>query len=203
MHRSFDGEPWQLRSNGLPGPNEATFNDLTADPTSAGTVFVASTPSGVYRTRNDGQSWQPVNNGLPSGDLNVKGIAISPVSGRILISINGHGLWRSDDQGDSWVRSDSGITYNTTLQGSAGIPAFSPYDGDVVYAYNNDGSFVSHNGGKTWAPFNDCFNGNETLTTMAFHPAAPGTVLAGTAVSGIWSLTVVPGGRFYVPLAVR
>jgi photosystem II stability/assembly factor-like uncharacterized protein len=203
MHLSFDGNPWQARNNGLPASDQAQFTDLAADPTDPGTVYLTTNPFGVYRTENDGQTWQQVNDGLPAGDLNVRGIAVSPAGGRVLVSIAGHGLWRSDNQGDSWTRSDSGITYNTTLQGNVGIPAFSPTDSDIAYVYNNDGVFSSNDGGKTWTPFNDGFTGAETVNTMAFHAAAPDTIYAGTSVSGVWSLTVVPGGRFYVPVAIR
>lgn len=203
MNLSSGGGPWQARSNGLPNPNAALFNDLAADPTAPGVVFAATSPTGIYRTANDGLSWTPANTGLPAGDLNVRGIAISPVSGRILISVAGQGLWRSDNGGGSWIRSDSGITYNTTLQGNVGIPAFSPTDANTAFVYNNDGAFASSNGGATWTPFNEGFAGNETLTTMAFHAGAAGTIYAGTSVSGVWSLTAAPEGQVYVPVAIR
>lgn len=203
VHASADGGMWESRSAGLPAASAALFNDLAADPVDSGTLYVATNPQGVYRSTNGGQSWQPANSGLPSGDRNVRGIAVSPVGGRVLISVAGQGLWRSDNQGDSWTRSDSGITYNTTLQGNVGIPTFSPSDGDMAYVYNNDGVFISYDGGETWTAFNDGFSGAETVTTMAFHPAAPNTIYAGTSVSGVWSLTVVPSGRFYAPFILR
>lgn len=203
VHISANGGQWQSRSAGLPAPSATLFNDLAADPVDSGTLYVGVSPQGVFRSTNGGQSWQPANNGLPAGDLNVRGIAASPVSGRLLISIAGQGLWRSDNRGNSWSRADSGITYNTTLQGNVGIPTFSYADAEFVYVYNNDGVFVSFDGGESWAAFNDGFSGAETITTMAFHPAAVNTVYAGTSVAGVWSLTVVPGGRFYVPVVIR
>ena len=203
VHVSVNGGMWQSRSTGLPAASATLFNDLAADPVDSGTLYVVTNPQGVFRSTNGGQSWQPANDGLPSGDLNVRGIAASPVSGRLLISVSGQGLWRSDSRGNAWSRSDSGITYNTTLQGNVGIPTFSYVDEGFVYVYNNDGVFVSFNGGESWTAFNDGFSGAETVTTMAFHPAAVNTVYAGTSVSGVWSLTVVPGGRFYVPMTIR
>lgn len=203
VHVSVNGGMWQSRSAGLPAASATLFNDLAADPIDSGTLYVATNPQGVYRSTNGGQSWQPANNGLPAGDRNVRGIAISPVSGRLLISVIGQGLWRSDNQGASWTRSDNGVSYNSTLQGNVGIPTFSYADAEFVYVYNNDGVFVSFDGGENWSPFNDGFSGAETITTMAFHPAAVNTVYAGTSVSGTWSLTVVPGGRFYVPVVIR
>lgn len=203
VHESSGGAPFQSRSAGLPSASNAIFNDLAADYKQPGTLYTATNPLGLFRSTNGGQSWQPANDGLPAGTLDVKGIATSQANGRVLISVSGQGLWRSDNQGDSWVRSDSGVTYNTTLQGSVGVPVFSPTDPDMAYVYNNDGVFASSDGGKTWTPFNDGFSGAETVTTMAFHRAAPNTVYAGTSVSGVWSLTVVPGGRHYVPLVIR
>lgn len=203
VHVSIQSASWESRNAGLPAAVATIFNDLAADPTDSETLFVAASPQGIYRSTNGGGSWQPVNGGLPVQDLNVRGIAASPVSGRILISIAGQGIWRSDNQGDSWFRSDSGITYNTTLQGNVGIPIFSSIDGDLAYVYNNDGVFTSSDGGQTWRPFNDGFTGAETVTTMAFNSPAPATVYAGTSISGIWSLTAAPGGRFYVPVVIR
>lgn len=200
VHRSINSGDWTSRSAGLPAPSATIFNDLVAD---SGLLFVATNPQGVFRSANDGGSWQPVNDGLPGPDRNVKGIAISPVSGRLIASVAGQGLWRSDDDGESWVRSDAGITYNTTLSGNVGLPIFSPVNGEVAYVYNNDGVFTSTDAGQTWRPFNDGFTGAETVTTMAFNAAAPDTVYAGTSVSGVWSLTAVPGGRFYVPVVIR
>jgi len=202
-HVSAGGGAWQSRSAGLPGASSTLYNDFAADPLHAGTLYVATNPQGLFRSTNGGQSWQPANDGLPAGDLNVKGIAASPVNGRVLISVAGQGLWRSDNQGGSWTRSDSGISYNTTLQGSVGIPAFSPSVSGAAYVSNNDGVFASSNGGESWTPFNDGFSGAETVLTMAFHSAAPDTVYAGTAVSGVWSLMVIPGGRNYLPAVIR
>lgn len=200
VHRSINSGDWASRSAGLPMPSATIFNDLVA---ASGQLFVATNPQGVFRSANDGNSWQPANDGLPGPDRNVKGLAISPMSGRIIASVAGQGLWRSDDDGASWVRSDAGITYNTTLSGNVGLPIFSPVNDKVAYVYNNDGVFTSTDGGQTWRPFNDGFTGAETVTTLAFNEAAPDTVYAGTSVSGAWSLTAVAGGRFYVPVVIR
>jgi hypothetical protein len=203
VHISQNGGIWQSRSAGLPAPSAVIFNDLAADPLHPGTLYVATNPLGLYRSTNGGQTWQPANDGLPTGTLDVRGVATSSANGRLLISVSGQGLWRSDNQGGSWQRSDSGITYNSTLQGNVGIPVLSQNDAKTAYVYNNDGVFASSDGGERWTSFNDGFNGAETITTMAFHSAAPNTVYAGTAVSGVWSLTVVPGGRYFLPLVIR
>lgn len=201
MHVSSSGGAWQARSGGLPDANQTQFVDLAADPLHPGTVYSATNPSGIYRTDNDGQTWDAANNGLPSGDLNVRGIVVSPLSGRVIISIAGHGLWRSDNRGVSWTRSDAGITYNTTLSGNVGVPAFSSTTGGLVYVYNNDGAFASSNDGQTWTPANEGFTGAETVTTVSFHAAA-NAFYAGTSVSGVWSITP-PVGRAFVPMVTR
>ena len=204
VHVSTKNGSWQARSAGLPETSATIFNDLTAHPPHSGLwLYAATNPQGVYRSTNGGMSWQPVNDGLPAQDLDVRGITVSSESGRIIASIVGQGLWRSDNQGDTWVRSDSGITYNSTLSGNVGVPIFSPVDGNVAYVYNNDGVFASLDGGETWWPFNDGFTGAETVAAMAFNAADPNRVYAGTSISGIWSQTVVPGGRFYVPVVIR
>jgi hypothetical protein len=203
VHISVGGDAWQSRSSGLPSASATLFQDISADPTHAGTLYVATNPQGLFRTMNGGQSWEAVNKDLPAGDLNVRGVSVGPVSGQVLISVGGYGLWRSDDLGASWTRSDNGITYNTTLSGNVGLPVFSPSVAGTVYVYNNDGAFASVDGGHSWAAFNDGLSGAETVSIMAFNAAAPNTVYAGTSISGTWSLTVVPGGRSYVPTILR
>ena len=94
----------------------------------------------LYRTTNGGRRWLESNNQLPGPVRNVKGVAISD-DGDLFVSLRGVGLLRSDDDGRSWMPSQDGITFTTTLFGTISAPVFDPNDEDVALAYNSDGVF--------------------------------------------------------------
>ncbi len=65
--------------------------------------------SGIYRSRDGGDSWSKVEAGLPDGVVGKAAIAISPADSKriwVLIEAEGErgGLYRSDDGGDSFKR---------------------------------------------------------------------------------------------------
>ncbi len=63
----------------------------------AGRVFAAT--DGVYRSTDNGDSWQQ----LPFPDTDVSCIGING-SAHVFVGTWGHGLYRSTDNGDSWVK---------------------------------------------------------------------------------------------------
>jgi photosystem II stability/assembly factor-like uncharacterized protein len=202
VHVSSGGAPWVKRVSGLPAADTVVFNDLAVDPTTPATVYVATDPAGVYRTKNGGQNWTAVNNNLPGEPRNVRAVAVAPTTGEVFISLRGAGLFRSDDDGNNWTLSHDGITYDTTLFGTVERPALSPANPDLAYVYNNDGVFRSEDGGVTWSPAPEGFAGNVLVSALAFHQARPLTVFAGTSASGVWHLTT-PVASYFVPVVMR
>lgn len=199
IHRVQANGKWKLQSSGLPPAGAAFYYDLAADPTSAGVVYAAAGTMGVYRSADGGLSWAPANGNLPGPPYDAREVAVNPLSGELFASLRGAGLFRSADSGQTWVASQAGITYETTLYGTVGAPVVCPADGRVAYVYNSDGIFRSDDGGHTWTPYAEGFTGAETISALAFHPARPFTILAGTSISGVWDLTLVRGGRFFMP----
>ena len=71
-------------------------------------LFFAAGWSGVYRSTNNGETWSPVNNGLD--DTSVDAMAINPADDVIYIGASnseGNFIYRSDTNGDSWVKKAS------------------------------------------------------------------------------------------------
>ncbi len=75
--------------------------------TPANTIFVA-TDSGLYRSRNNGETWQSVSSGLPEFRLSEQSIITTMVQAGddfILVGTNADGgLYRSSDEGETWQK---------------------------------------------------------------------------------------------------
>ena len=122
IYRSTDnGENWQQV-----GLTAAGVKALAISPSNG---FIFASVSGISRSTDSGVSWQPVHNGI-----NVRDIASSEIK---IIAINSNGtvfigftnnwpttfIYRSTDNGDSWVRVDnfpSGININGLTVGPNG-----------------------------------------------------------------------------------
>jgi photosystem II stability/assembly factor-like uncharacterized protein len=116
LYRSDDGgDSWTDIANGV--PSDFGFA-MEVDPNDADTVFIVPlesdefrcTPEGklrVYRTRNGGESWEPLSNGLPQENAletvlrdAMSADEIQP-TGMYFGTRNGK-LFGSSDAGDSW-----------------------------------------------------------------------------------------------------
>ncbi|MFH1009142.1 MAG: FlgD immunoglobulin-like domain containing protein [Candidatus Latescibacterota bacterium] len=87
--------------------------------------------------------------------------------GQILIGLNDHGLWKSEDYGESWFRSDRGI------QGAEVkriVPA--PNDPNTFFVLFEDGLYATQDGGRTWHATEPPFRGNGSVhfNAMAIDP---------------------------------
>jgi photosystem II stability/assembly factor-like uncharacterized protein len=122
VYRTRDGgRTWQqvLRKDADTGASDVAF-----DPSNPNVVFaglwqarrrpwelVSGGPgSGLYVSRNGGDTWTPLTKGLPEGTWGKIGVVVAPSDGRrvyALIEGENGGLFRSDDGGDSWTRASA------------------------------------------------------------------------------------------------
>ena len=105
--------------------------------------------SGLYRSRDGGRSWSRLTAGLPEGDWNRSGVAVSPDGQRVYALIDGKkpGLYRSSDGGDSWTLANSDRRLTTRSWYFSSITV-DPENPDVVYV-PNVALYRSEDGGKT------------------------------------------------------
>jgi photosystem II stability/assembly factor-like uncharacterized protein len=127
-------------------------------------AFATVADHGVWKTSDDGTSWQQVKSGLP--DVDFSGIVADPVHAETLFVTGGydlfntlsqhtshdadqkHGIWKSTDDGNTWVRL-GGSTFGQA-SGPINAIAFHPKDDQVMYAAGETGIFLSPDQGETW-----------------------------------------------------
>ena len=101
-------------------------------------MFIGTYKRGVYRSFNNGASWESCNNGINS---NVLGIYCH--NGKVFATALGQGVMVSSDNGATWT--SSGL--NKQAKGYAHL-------GDTLYAVCfGDGVFASFDNGVTWHNF--------------------------------------------------
>lgn len=136
------------------------FNEVHYHPSVSGLLFatahqrrrhvwthLSSGPgSALYRSTNDGETWEKVTNGLPSEDKGRLSLAISPANpDQMYLMVEGHGTYASTDRGASWSKaSDHSTSGNYYVELIA-----HPTQADVVYSMDTWAQ-VSKDGGKTF-----------------------------------------------------
>jgi photosystem II stability/assembly factor-like uncharacterized protein len=150
----------------------SSANFPTANPLQA--AFLGKT---AFKSINGGSSWSAINTGLP-GHLDVKTIAIDPVSPATLYAGTQGGVYKSTNSGDSWSAVYSGGTNWLTID---------PVHPMNVYAAGI-GVSRSTDGGVTWTP---PAIPNLTLVTnvVVVDPVTTSTLYAGVNSHGVFKST--------------
>ncbi|MEN6560987.1 MAG: hypothetical protein ABFD52_09455 [Acidobacteriota bacterium] len=92
IYKSADyGKTWASIAADIPG---GPVNVVREDPKVRGILY-AGTDTGVYVSRNGGQSWDVLGSGLPTSY--VWDMAIQPRDNALVIATNGRGMWLIDD----------------------------------------------------------------------------------------------------------
>ncbi|MGC9146151.1 MAG: WD40/YVTN/BNR-like repeat-containing protein, partial [Nitrososphaeria archaeon] len=187
--------PWaQIGPSFIPNPfnqqGSVYFNAsghiglIQIDPRNADVIYIASGTAsdgimgpigdgGVYVSYNDGRTWLPRDFGLPYGPASA--LYMDPSNPDVLlVAINSHGIYRTDDGGLWWYQV-SNITNVNSFQESQG----------VIFAGSQEGIIESRDDGQSWKIIypSQYFVGpisvsGSVIYAMVWGPAAPGIGLS-------------------------
>jgi hypothetical protein len=108
-----------------PPPHVPHVRSISFDPRSPSTMYVGVEEGGVYRSRDGGNTFESLNDGLYD---DIHTVAIDPRDSRRLYATTGNGFYRSDNAGASWCHITDGIdrTYTVPLLVASG-------DSDTIF----------------------------------------------------------------------
>ena len=165
------------------------INDFAVVESNPNIVFIATASAGVWRTTNNGVTWESVFDDQPVSSIG--DIAVAPSDPSIVwvgsgesnnrqSSSWGNGVYKSTDGGDSWTH----VGLDDTLH--IGRLLIHPTDPEVVYVAATGhlwgpnperGVYKTNDGGLTWT--NTLFIDEDTgITDLAMDPVSPGTLYA-------------------------
>ncbi|MEU5265808.1 hypothetical protein [Amycolatopsis sp. NPDC021455] len=168
-HRSADG--WKRVSPPEADAAKPWMVFVAMDPATATTLVTGS--KRVWRTTDDGDTWQPVSAVLDGSDITTIDIARAD-SRRIYVGTENGGVFRSTDGGATW----SGNLASTVLPGLTVTRVSSRADNaEVVYAtvanFGNRHVFRSADGGVTWTDVDRGDLPDAPVLSMALPSAHP------------------------------
>jgi photosystem II stability/assembly factor-like uncharacterized protein len=111
-----------------------------------GSMYVGTAGNGAYRSRNHGVSWDKIDSGLPT--LNIQALCCNN-QGYLFAGTQSYNCV-STDEGNSWTYYDWKDTASDTVPPNNMITMCIDKDGNV-YSAGETGSYRTTNNGKSWA----------------------------------------------------
>ncbi|MCA1588783.1 MAG: hypothetical protein LC734_00015 [Acidobacteria bacterium] len=158
-----------------------------ASPLVPGTIWVGTASSGVIVSTDDGKTWSKTE-GVPH-DIPISSITGDPKRPNYLYVGSVQSFYISRDGGRTWLRRGNGLplgNYTSIL--------INPEDTDEMFvasALEQDGGvYYSENAGMKWKRIDsrDMRIPSRRVWSMAFDPANPGRIFAGSHSSGVYRI---------------
>jgi len=180
---------------------------VTGVPSQPTTFYMGVASGGVFRTTNNGQSWEPITDGqMPVGSIGAIAVADSDPNtiyvgtgsdgARSNVS-TGRGVYKSTDGGKTWAF--AGL-YNAGQIGAVRIHPTNPNivwlsaTGDVFKPNSERGIFKTTDGGKTWKK--TLYLSDEVgAADVEIQPGNPNVVYAWMARLERKPWTIISGGK--------
>jgi photosystem II stability/assembly factor-like uncharacterized protein len=221
IYRSTDyGEEWSYIDVGqhISAVTDLAYDALTPTIAYAATGWKGG-GTGMLRSTDSGQSWQPMGQGVAALD-HVESIAAEPRAPyRLFVWTHSDGLYLSEDHGGSWVGGNAQPGYDVELLCTDEVPP-------VLYAGTSHGLHRSMDGAQTWeraagvvgwVPIYSLATAGEGERVLLYAGTTGGYVEGGAAGAlsqmnaegtlvdaGVYRYTTLrPWWRVYLPLVLR
>ncbi len=137
------GDNWTRYRDGF---NNRRVHDIEIDPCDRDSLY-AGTVAGLYRSHDRGKSWYVVSD----ESLVVNSVALDPQRpDRIILGVEGDGIYVSEDRGKTFTRSCDGLR-NLTITSVAADPVVEKrVYASVVFGGASNGIYESEDAGVTW-----------------------------------------------------
>lgn len=195
LWRSIDGDALHRLET---VDTDASVNAIavSADFSADGTLMIATAEHGLMRSRDRGDSWQPLAGTADANSVLALTSCATPDGLVWLAGLHERGVLRSADGGGSWQPSNVGMSSRPVLA-LALSPGFAP-DGTLLVGTAAEGVLRSADGGLTWSPASEGL-GELSVTSLVFSPTfqADGRVWA---IAGASLVESRDGGRAWEPV---
>lgn len=158
----------------------AEVRAFAVDPFAAATVYLGTSRGNFYGSTDGGSTWSALRAGPAFPGYVVTGLVADPTApGRLWAALAGQyagGLVAvTQDRGSTWTTL-ARWQKSVATRALAVVPGAPP----ILAIGGDDGVRLSRDGGKTWAPSGAGTDGLERVESLAFDPADPKTIYAGT-----------------------
>lgn len=176
------GASWERLEPGFP-LRGASLDDLMV--TEKGEIFVSfwkidGSGGGVARSSNHGVSFRMVGAGL-DGEA-VRGLARAPSNPMVFVAVTRTGVFRSDDEAETFTRISPPRHPDLQMVGSVAID---PRNENSILVGTAHLAWRTDNAGRTWRPIQQGMINDSDVMTLTLDRREPSTVFA-TACTGIW-----------------
>jgi photosystem II stability/assembly factor-like uncharacterized protein len=163
---------------GLTGEAVRTLEHSVSEPK----IWIAGARSGVFRSSDDGQTWQRI---TPADDVelqNVDSLAIDPRDAQTIYVGTYHLPWKSTDGGKNWNSIAAGMIDDSDIM-SLRIDVKNP---QRIFSSACSGIYRSEDGGANWTKLQGIPYSSRRTQQIVQDPTEPGSLYAATT-EGLWA----------------
>ena len=197
---------------------------IAINPNNPNIIYIGTAGGGVWRTRNGGTAWTPLfDRELALGVGEPAAVAIDPnntdvvyvgTSQRVILGTgnagffgppdSSQGLYKSTDDGNSWIQMGSGFPDGNTgtavnlIGQNINVVIVDPADSNTLYLGCSSGVFRSTDGGLNWVASNNAGGDARSLVLDTSSPVASRVLYAGLHRRGAFRST--DGGQTWTQI---
>jgi photosystem II stability/assembly factor-like uncharacterized protein len=186
-------------------PDNGLVTAIAPNPHDGSILYIGTAGGGVWRTRDGGTTWTPIfDRQLALGIGEPGGIAIDPnntdivyvgTSQRVMLGTgntgifgspdSSQGLFKSIDEGDSWIQLGSGFPVGNTgnaidfVGQEINVVLVDPANSNHLYLASSSGLFSSTDAGQNWTAGTGAFGDARSLVLDTSSPVGARILYAG------------------------